>query len=283
MAPRRRFIHPPRMSSPGRRRRGCGFRQRLRLGEPSAGAPKTYASGRPGVNGEPTRGRPSTQTVASSGTRRPLSSNGAFQRANVVSTSSRSCPRSAIRTGCAASGVTAVLVPGDVPGEGEHGLLVHARERHDRRPSARPRLFATPATVRRKRGLVEEVGRLDERQLVVGEATQDRLGDDRLGLLVARAEQRLPERLLTFRGAGGAAAQRDRVPLAHPAAVERDLAAERAHVDELVPSGEKRSVCSPIRSVRSQIAHVRVTLALVTLMPAREAGFRRSGILPLGS
>ena len=57
--------------------------------------------------------------------------------------------------------------------------------------------------------------------------------------------------------------------LTDPAVVERDLAAERHTSTNSWPSGEKRSVSSPIRSVRSQIAQVRVTFDFVTLIEAR--------------
>ena len=124
-----------------------------------------------------------------------------------------SWPRSATRTGCDDSGETrywyqemsqanvstiSALTPesGVIEACGSPSAL---RDAGDRAPEL---------------GRVEELGRLDERDLVVAEPAQDRLADDRLDLLLARAEQRLPERPLSApaRAAAGASARPRRPP-----------------------------------------------------------------------
>src|SRR3990170_4987858 len=82
----------------------------------------------------------------------------------------------------------AVLVPGDLPGEREHELAVDPGERDDR--DERGTECARDALDRpREEARVEEVGGLDERRLPVGQATEDRLWDDRLGVAVSNPEQ----------------------------------------------------------------------------------------------
>src|SRR5207244_2936324 len=116
----------------------------------------------------------------------------------------------------------------DVPGDRDHELAVHAGKRQD----ARPRLaeaLGDPADRAPEGARVEQVGGLDDGELRLGQATQDRLADDRLirrRALEERAETApLP--------AGERDRRRRRAPLLHPAVVERDVLAERAHVDEL--------------------------------------------------
>ena len=84
-------------------------------------------------------------------------------------------------------GRDAVLVPGDVPGDRDHELLVHARERKDARPRLAEALRDSadrPAIVAR----VVEVGRLDGLELGLAQPPEDRLRGDRL--LRRRLERR---------------------------------------------------------------------------------------------
>src|SRR6185295_7408668 len=78
---------------------------------------------------------------------------------------------------------------------------------------------------------VEDVGGLDDRDLVVGESAQDRLRDDRLlGARAAAAEQAAePAAPPALAGDG----RRRRAALLQPAVLERDVDAERADVDEV--------------------------------------------------
>src|SRR5205823_3388214 len=72
-----------------------------------------------------------------------------------------------------------VLVPGDVPGDRDHELAVHARELQDARAGLAEAL-RDPAHGAAKRARVEEVGRLDDLELGLRQAPQDRLADDGL-------------------------------------------------------------------------------------------------------
>ena len=144
---------------------------------------------------------------------RPSSVTVAFQCWKLASRSAMSCPRSATRTGWRRLGRDAVLVPGDVPGERQHHLGVDARERRDRGLRL-PERLGDAGDRAAELGRVEELGRLDERDLVVAEPAQDRLADDRLRLLLASSEQRLPERPLAApaRPAAAASARPRRPP-----------------------------------------------------------------------
>ena len=163
-------------------------------------------------------------------------------------------------------GRDAVLVPGDLPGDGHDHLAADAGERDDRglRRAEALRDAGDRAAVRAR---VEEVGGLDDGELGLRETAQDRLvRDGRLLGSTASAEKAVPSGSCGGAASGGRRRQR-RAPLAQPAVLERDLGAERADVDVLaavrVRSG---SQCSPMRSERSQIAQVRVTAARVTRM-----------------
>src|SRR5581483_1122571 len=125
----------------------------------------------------------------------------------------------------------AVLVPGEVPRDGDRQLAGGPRERHD----ARTRLaeaLRDPADGAAIGGAVEEVGRLEQRELVGGEPAEDRLRRrERLAVLATEAEQ------VAEAAAAPAPVARDhrrrRRALLQPAVLDRDLLAERAHVDEL--------------------------------------------------
>jgi hypothetical protein len=125
----------------------------------------------------------------------------------------------------------AVLVPGDVPRDGDDELTAHAGQRDD----ARPRLAEAlgnpadgPAVVAR----VEDVGGLDHLLLGWGQPSEDRL---RHHWLVRRLAPRIEER---GQPAAAAALVRNgrgsRAPLLDPAVVDRELDAERADVDEVL-------------------------------------------------
>src|SRR5206468_3160081 len=73
----------------------------------------------------------------------------------------------------------AVLVPGDVPGDGDHDLRIDAREDDDRDTRSAERL-RDPADRAAVLGRVEEIGGLDHRELLLGEAPEDRVRRDRL-------------------------------------------------------------------------------------------------------
>ena len=85
-------------------------------------------------------------------------------------------------------GQHAVLVPRDLPGESEHELAVHTRERDDRDERRAERARDSLDRAPEEAG-VEEVGGLDERRLGVGETTEHGLGDDRLRVAVRDAEK----------------------------------------------------------------------------------------------
>src|SRR6185295_7521125 len=128
-------------------------------------------------------------------------------------------------------GEHAVLVPGDLPGEREHELRVHAGERDDRDEGRTERLgdsLDRPTEETR----VEEIRRLDERGLRIREPAQHGLRYDGLRLDAVRpAEDLRPTRALTAR-AGRRERGRHRAALAYPAVVECEVRAERAHVHE---------------------------------------------------
>ena len=90
-----------------------------------------------------------------------------------------SWPRSATRTGCDDSGETRYWYHEMSQANVEHHLGVDAGERCDRRLRLAERL-GDAGDRPPELGRVEELGRLDERDLVVAEAAQDRLADDRL-------------------------------------------------------------------------------------------------------
>ena len=105
-----------------------------------------------------------------------------------------SWPRSATRTGCDDSGETRYRYH-ESPREREHHLGVDSLERDDRRLRLAERLGDARDRAP-ELGRVEELGGLDERDLVVAKPSQDRLAHDRLGLLLAGTEDRLPQRAL---------------------------------------------------------------------------------------
>ena len=162
-------------------------------------------------------------------------------------------------------GADPVLVPGDLPGDRDDHLAADARERHDRDlrlaealrdPGDRPPIGAR----------VEEVGGLDEVELLLGETPQDRLGRNgwRLGRALA-AEEAGPRQLRAGEGLWGRSASSGFPPAPSRARGPRPGTADRRRRSRR-RSGEKRTVCSPMSSVRSQIAHVRVAADRVTRM-----------------
>src|SRR5829696_1142309 len=134
-----------------------------------------------------------------------------------------------------------VLVPGDLPRDCDDHLAAYARERQDRRLRRAEALRHTGdrAPVRTR---VEEVCRLDDRELGLREPPQDRLVRDRRLLRpAAAAEEAAPAALAAAR------VERDgrerRAPLTQPPVLERDLCAEGTDVDVVASArGEAESV-----------------------------------------
>src|SRR5512133_2002298 len=86
-------------------------------------------------------------------------------------------------------GEDSVLVPRDVPRDGDHDLGVHARQRDDARVGLAEAL-ADAADGAAVGARVEEIRRLDHRAFVIGEPAEDRLGCERLlGSGPARVEE----------------------------------------------------------------------------------------------
>ena len=81
---------------------------------------------------------------------RPSGARRAFQLVNMGSTSPGSCPRSLEAHRLTRLGSDPVLVPGDLPGDGEHDLAVRRPRAGRCSPSAGRDSCASPATVRRK-------------------------------------------------------------------------------------------------------------------------------------
>ena len=133
--------------------------------------------------------------------------------------------------------VYSVLVPGEVPDEGHDDIGAGARQPDDAdlrvTQAAGDPLDRADAVAR-----VEERRRLDHRLLLVRQAPQDRLGDDRLGCgrsVVAVAEDPAEaERPPAARGAPDG--RPERLALAHPPMVDGRVLAQLADVDELVVS-----------------------------------------------
>src|SRR5579862_1376429 len=125
-------------------------------------------------------------------------------------------------------GHDAVLVPGDVPRDGDDDVGVHAGERDDRhvRNAEALRDPADRAAVLRG---VEAVGRVDEAELCLGEAAENRLARDRR--IRARLAEQRPEREAAA-AAVGLKRRRRRRALLVPAVLESRLLAELADVDE---------------------------------------------------
>src|SRR5437588_7641709 len=126
----------------------------------------------------------------------------------------------------------AVLVPGDVPGDRDDELAADARERNDARTRLAEALRDSPdrpAVVAR----VEDVSRLDHLLLAGREAPQDRLGDHRI---VRRLSPRIEQRREPAPPAPALIRDRRRRRAAFfdPAVLDRDLLAERAHVDKVL-------------------------------------------------
>src|SRR5436190_17778326 len=134
-------------------------------------------------------------------------------------------------------GQDAVLVPRDVPGDGDDDLAVHAREQHDARVWLAEAL-ADSAHRTAVRARVEELGRLDHRALLVGEPAQDRLGRKRVvGRRTSRVEERaeaeatLAWLLVESRRRGAS--------FLDPAVLGCDLLTQRADVEEVLTLGGK--------------------------------------------
>src|SRR5438270_659406 len=125
----------------------------------------------------------------------------------------------------------AVLVPREVPGDRHGQLAGDAGQRNDARPRLAEALrdSSDGAPVRAR---VEEVCGLEHGNLVVGEATQDRLGrGDRLAVRAREAEELAEPAATTAAGTGGG--RLGRSPLLDPSVLGRRLLAQRADVDEL--------------------------------------------------
>src|SRR5438552_2539753 len=128
----------------------------------------------------------------------------------------------------------AVLVPGDIPRDRDHDLAADAGERADARLGLAEAL-RDPGNRAPEIGLVEEIGRLDDLALGLGQSPKERLvGDGSLG------HGGLP-RLEQAREAEAASLplsrdrRRGRAPLLQPAVLERDvprnlLIPRKAHV-----------------------------------------------------
>ena len=176
-----------------------------------------------------------------SGTIRPSSTMCAFHSVNEPSSSPGSCPRSASRTGCAESGVTrywyqeisqATVIDDSAltPESGTIETLRRAealRDPADRAPELRG---------------VEVVGRLDDRELRLGEPAQDRLARDRrLGRARATPSSAASEKRLRRRRSAAIVGVVGEPSLIQPYST-RGLLAERADVDvrRSPPFGENR-------------------------------------------
>src|SRR5215204_5473528 len=132
-------------------------------------------------------------------------------------------------------GKDAVLVPRDVPRDGDHDLGVHARERDDARVGLAEAL-ADPADRPAVGARVEKVCGLDHRTFVDGEPAEDRLGRERLfGRGATRVEKRAEAEALAARLL--LEGRRGRAPLLEPPLLCGDLLAERADVDEVLALG----------------------------------------------
>ena len=167
-----------------------------------------------------------------SGSTRPSSVTVAFQCWKLGSRSAMSWPRSATRTGWRRLRRDAVLVPRDVPGERQHHLGVDAGERGDRGLRL-AECLGDAGDRAPELGRVEQLGSLDERDLVVAEPAQDRLADDRL-----RPPPRGLRGATATASAGGAGAagcwsigETETPSLTQPWS-SGDVGAERADVDE---------------------------------------------------
>ncbi len=129
-----------------------------------------------------------------------------------------------------------------------------------------PRLRATPATVRRKVDWLKRsaastsASSSSESRRSTGSATTGSVSSSRAPSSVC---QRVFCRRL--RGCCWSAGETACPSRTQPWSSATSLQSGQTSTNS-APSGEKRSVCSPIRSVRSQTAQVRVTLALVTRM-----------------
>src|SRR3954452_4902095 len=117
----------------------------------------------------------------------------------------------------------AVLVPGEVPRDRHDELVVHPGEVDDARlgraEASREALDRAPIGAR-----VEEVRRLDDAELRLGEATQERLGHDGRGVGDAPRREEPGEPAALARGRNR---RRHRGALLDPAVLERELLAER--------------------------------------------------------
>src|SRR5581483_5725571 len=133
----------------------------------------------------------------------------------------------------------AVLVPGQLPGDGDRELAGAAGERHDARRRL-PEALGDAADGAPVGTRVEEVGGLEQRDLVLGQATEDRLLL-REPLLVARAAQAEQLGEAPLAAALAADRRRRRRALPDPARLDGDVLAERAHVDELGSLGGREA------------------------------------------
>ena len=178
---------------------------------------------------------------------------------------SMSCPRSAIRTGCAASGVTRywyqVMSQAKVS---TVSALTPARGTIDTFGS--PRLFATPATVRRNVDWLKRSAASTSASS--SSESRRRIGSETTGSASSSRAPRSACHSVFWRlrrGCCCSAGETAWPSRTQPWSSATSLQSGHTSTNSW-PSGEKRSVCSPISSVRSQIAHVRVTFAFVTLM-----------------
>ena len=157
----------------------------------------------------------------------------------------------------------AVLVPRDVPGDRHDDLGVDAREDDDRDRGLAERL-ADPADGAPVLRRVEEIGRLDHRELLLGQAAQDRLGRDRAleparrGFSERPRARSLPPPALV--GTVGTVGAPSRI---QPCSSAVSWQSGQTSTYSVPPFGEKRIARSPISSVRSQIAHERSTVTRV--------------------
>ena len=114
-----------------------------------------------------------------------------------------------------------------------------------------PRLLAIRADGAPVVARVEDVCGLDHLLLGRGEAAENRLGHDRVvGRLAPRVEERGDAALAAAALVGNGRGRR--APLPDPAVVERELLAQRAHVDELVAA--RREADRPLAGQERSLA-----------------------------
>ena len=194
-------------------------------------------------------------TRAMSGIRRPSSARCAFQPVKLSSSSVQVVTALGEPNRLRRVGSDPVLVPGDLPHDRHDHLAADPRERNDR-CLRRAEALGDAGDRAAVRARVEEIGRLDDRELGLREAAQDRLVGDRSLLRPLASEERAPEASPAANGdeSAGIVGLPSRIqPCSRAISWQSGQTSTYSR-----PSGEKRTGCSPVRSERSQIAQVRV-------------------------